>query len=148
MFLSTVAPGAVNSPSRLTGNLAKWSWKLHLEFLMYISNSDMKQRSETSCENLETILKLTCVFFPCTCPCHHFHEKLQRGEICWVASGCFCFPQISAERRKFHDILQQLCCGLTLDKICIVKTWHPFNSWDGIWIKLATPYMMLNWNLN
>ncbi len=56
-------------------NLWKWSWKLNLEFLVYISNSDRKQRSENSWEKFETILKLARVFFPCTCPCHHFHEK-------------------------------------------------------------------------
>lgn len=29
-------------------NISKWSWKLHLEFLVYISDSDRKQRSMNS----------------------------------------------------------------------------------------------------
>lgn len=29
-------------------HVSKWSWKLHLEFLVYISNSDRKQRSINS----------------------------------------------------------------------------------------------------
>lgn len=63
-------------------NVSKWSWKPHLEFLVYISKSDRKQRSMNSSlvktwkQFWNSLFSLTPhVFFPFTCPCHHFHEN-------------------------------------------------------------------------
>lgn len=92
-------------------NISKWSWKLHLEFLVYISDSDRKQRSMNSSlvktwkQFWNSLFSLTPhVFFFSLLPVHviiSMRTILQRGEICRVASGYFCFLQISAERCKF-----------------------------------------------
>lgn len=43
-------------------------------------------------------------------------------------------------------ILHAMCVSIWVGQSSKFRIWHPFNSWVGTWIKLATCHRMLKWN--
>lgn len=130
-------------------NWSKWSWKLRLEFVVYISNSDRKHRSENSCENLNNAETHSCVFplylSMSSFPWETYFKEGKSVELPLGTSVSFRFQLKDTNSMIFCNsfVVALLWSNFGLLKLGTLSV-HELE----FEFKLSRPYRMLNWNLN